>query len=79
MLVLHTDEVDDLPPELNRRSSVYKSNMFPGVELRNRLKAHTEQDKKATTGTLRRAFSTSAYHRVTFQHISFVISALLQE
>ena len=76
MLVLHTDEVDDLGPALSMRSSLHKSNMFPVAELRNRLKSHIEEDKTATTGTLRRAFSTNAYHRVTIQHVSFVICAL---
>jgi hypothetical protein len=78
-LMLHTDEVDDLAPALSTRSSLRKTNMFPGVELRNKLKSHIEEDKKATTGTLRRAFSTNAYQRVTIQHVSFVICALLQE
>jgi hypothetical protein len=78
-LVLHADDMDDLPPPPSTRSSVRKSNMFPGVELRDKLKSHLEHDKKTTTGTLRRAFSTNAYHKVTSQHVSFVICALLQE
>lgn len=62
-LVLHSDEVDELPSPLSARSSLRKSNMFPGVELRDKLKSRLEPDKKATTGTLRRAFSTNAYHK----------------
>jgi len=62
-LVLHTDAVDELGPALSMRSSLRNANMFPGVELRNRLKSHIEEDKKATTGTLRRAFSTNAYNK----------------
>jgi hypothetical protein len=64
-LVLHTDEMDELTAPLTTRSSLRKSNMFPGVELRDKLKSRLEQDNKKTTGTLRRAFSTNAYHRVT--------------
>ncbi|XP_023714709.1 Na(+)/H(+) exchanger beta isoform X2 [Cryptotermes secundus] len=63
-LLFHSEEPDDLPPPLSTRSSSYRrSSLFPGVELRDKLKSHLEQDKKATTGTLRRAFSTNAYHK----------------
>ena len=79
MLVLHTDEVDDLGPALGTRLSLCKANIFPGVELRNRLKSHIEEDKKATNGTLHRASSTNAYHRVPIHYVSFVICALLRE
>jgi hypothetical protein len=69
-LILHSEETDDLPPEhlkrtLSARSSYRRSNMFAGVELRGKLKSHLERDKNKTTGTLRRAFSTNAYHKVT--------------
>nr|BAU68126.1 NHE6/7 [Nasutitermes takasagoensis] len=62
-LVLHTDEMHDLGPGLSTRSSFHNSNNFPGVELRHRLQSHIEEDRKPTTGTLRRAFSTNAYHK----------------
>jgi hypothetical protein len=69
-LLLHNEEIDDELPlsyprrTLSTRSSYRKSNIFPGVELRDKLKLHIGYDKKATTGTLRRAFSTNAYHKV---------------
>lgn len=64
-LLFHSEEPDDLPLPLSTRSSSYRrSSLFPGVELRDKLKSHLEQDKKATAGTLRRAFSTNAYHKV---------------
>jgi hypothetical protein len=73
-LILHSEETDDLPPPLlkralSTRSSYRKSNMFPGVELREKLKSHLESDKKKTAGTLRRAFSSNAYHKVTNWHV----------
>jgi hypothetical protein len=73
-LILHNEVTDDLPPPLlkrtlSTRASYRKSSMFPGVELREKLKSHLESDKKKTTGTLRRAFSTNAYHKVTVWHV----------
>lgn len=52
-LLLHDEDVDESAP---RRASV----IFPGVELRQKV---SDSGKRATTGVLRRAFSTNAYQR----------------